>query len=105
MHESGWQEWVPAPPPDPLENNLFVGNFSPSCRWALFLPFGGLCFSFWVPFSLCGGGSPDVQKFFGAHALVATVIASMLIWSNLRQTAIHNQLISVNIFWSTFRIL
>ena len=48
-------------------------------------------------FSLCA-------EFFGAHALVARVIANMLHWSNLRQMVIHNLLISNNTFWSTFRI-
>ena len=87
----------------PLVSNLFVGPFSPSCGE------GGGFFHievfFWVPFPLCAGGgafSHYVQNFFGAHALVARVIANMLLWKNLRQIVIHNLLISVNTFWSTF---
>ena len=64
---------------------------------------GPFFFIFLVPFSLCAGAfSHYVQSFFGAHALVARAIANMLLWQNLRQMVIHNLLISVNTFWSTF---
>ena len=63
----------------PLENNLFVGFFSPSCGE------GGGFFHIRGPF--LGGGhflyarggafSHYVQNFFGAHALVARVICCL----------------------------
>ena len=59
----------------PLENNLFVGPFSPSCGEGEAFSYRGPFFFFFVPFSLCGGGggtfSHYVQNFCGAHALVA----------------------------------
>ena len=69
----------------PLENNLFVGPFSPSCgEWGRLFSYRGPFFFFFVPFFLCGGRggafSHYVQNVFGAHALVARVIANMLLW-------------------------
>ena len=66
----------------PLENNLFVGPFSPSCGE------GGSFFNIEDPFFGChflyaqgeGTFSHYVQIFFGAHGLVARVIANMLLW-------------------------
>ena len=62
----------------PLENNLFVGPFLPLVgRGGGFYHIEG----FFVPFSLCGGGgafSLYVQNSFGAHALVARVIARVI---------------------------
>ena len=67
----------------PLENNLFVGPFSPSCGdGAGFFHIEGIFSFFWVPFFYARGGafSHYVQNFLGAHALVARVIANMLLW-------------------------
>ena len=63
----------------PLENNLFVGPFSPFCgEGGGFFHIEGL-FSGAI-FSMREGGafSHYVQNCFGTHALVARVIANML---------------------------
>ena len=68
----------------PLENNLFVGPFSPSCVEGEVFSYRGPFFFFWCHFLYAGEGggafSHYVQIFFGAHALVARVIANMLLW-------------------------
>ena len=73
----------------PLENNLFVGFFSPSCgEGGGFFHIEGLFFWGGGHFLYARGGgargggafSHYVQNFFGAHALVARVIANMLPW-------------------------
>ena len=64
----------------PLENNLFVGPFSLSCGEGRdFFHIEGF---FLCHFFYAGGGAffYYVQNFFGAHALVARVIANMLLW-------------------------
>ena len=67
----------------PLENNLSVGPFSPSCgEGGGFFHIEALFLLFYAIFSMRGGGrafSHYVQNFFGAHALVARVIANMLL--------------------------
>ena len=41
----------------PLENNLFMGPFSPYCGEGVgFFHIKGLFTFFWVPFTLCAGG-------------------------------------------------
>ena len=69
----------------PLENNLFMGPFSPYCGEGVgFFHIEGLfTFFFGAIYSMRGGGgafSHYVQNFFGAHALVARVVANMVLW-------------------------
>ena len=68
----------------PLENNLFVEPFSPSCgEGGRLFSYRGPFFFFLCHFFYAGGGgggafSHYVQNVFGAHALVARVIANVL---------------------------
>ena len=67
----------------PLENNLFVGPFLPLVgRGGGVGGFYHIEGFFCAIFSMRGRGafSHYVQNSFGAHALVARVIANMLLW-------------------------
>ena len=67
-----------------LENNLFMGPFSPYCGEGVgFFHIEGLFTSFGCHLLYARGGgafSHYVQNFFGAHALVARVITNMVLW-------------------------
>ena len=67
----------------PLENNLFVGPFSPSCgEGGGFFHIEGFFLLFCAILFMLGGGGGFFSlsaEFFGAHALVARVIANMLL--------------------------